>query len=332
MLRMRTLALALTMAAGLATQAWADPRCLPGDTEVVVNVNVKQILDSELVKSNKDLVNQLRVQLEAKLAEDEQVAKIVKALGFDPLTDLASITYAHPGTKDPQAGFIVVKGKFNLDKIQTVTDELATTKGDQFKVHKSGAQRLYEFTPGNGGRAFAAFAGNDTLLFSMDLDSVQAGLARLAGTRKSELRKELKDMLSTTSDKQSFSFLITNKAITNLSENAPVPNAEAIGQVTQTIDGISGAITAAKDIDFQLGVAFKDEPTAKKMVGAANGGLLFARTMIAQKAMEDEKLAPAVDIANTIRIVAQGSNVIARGQISYANLEKLIKLANQFKQ
>ena len=51
-------ALVCVLGAGLASTRAADPKYLPSDTEIVFTVNVKQILATELVKKNKDAIDQ----------------------------------------------------------------------------------------------------------------------------------------------------------------------------------------------------------------------------------------------------------------------------------
>jgi hypothetical protein len=46
---------------------------------------------------------------------------------------------------------------------------------------------------------------------------------------------------------------------------------------------------------------------------------------VAEKAKEDEKFKTAVDIVNTVRVTTQGPNLVIRGQVTFANLEKLLQ-------
>jgi len=129
----------------------------------------------------------------------------------------------------------------------------------------------------------------------------------------------------TTSNKQSFSFTATGTALAKLIENAPIPNADAATGILQQLDGITAAVTLAKDIQFQFGVNAKDADTAKKAADGGNFGLIMIRTMAQEKAKVDEKWLPLVDIAKTLRITSDGNNVLLRGEVTLENLEKLSK-------
>ena len=125
-----------------------------------------------------------------------------------------------------------------------------------------------------------------------------------------KLEKEFKTLLETTNDKQSISVAATGAALGKLVAGANVPNADAVNGVLQGMDGVSLAITVAKDVQFQIGVNAKDEENAKKMAVAGNAGLQVITLLATQKAQQDEKLMPLVDIAKTLRIVTQNSVVV----------------------
>ena len=67
--------LAFLVVAGLCVSSaagWAvDARLLPANTEVVFSVNIKQILDSELIKSKQGAVKSLKDALENLPGNDE---------------------------------------------------------------------------------------------------------------------------------------------------------------------------------------------------------------------------------------------------------------------
>src|SRR5262249_51251925 len=86
--------LAAAVLAALATPAGAaevDP-LLPADTEAVMSVSVKQLLDSPLAKKDKGLEH-----LRELIKSEAEVDQALTDLGFDPLTDLDTITLAGRG-------------------------------------------------------------------------------------------------------------------------------------------------------------------------------------------------------------------------------------------
>jgi hypothetical protein len=155
-----------------------------------------------------------------------------------------------------------------------------------------------------------------------------AALDRATGKEKSVLKKNVKDLLQTVNAKQSISGIATGSALARALEDAPIPNAQAIGPALAAIEGLSGALTIGKDIQFQLGIGTKDEETAKDFAQKANFGLIVAKGLLAQKAKEDMKLLPLVDVLNTLRAEAKGSSLVLRAEVTVENIEKLIKSFN----
>ncbi len=314
--------LMLTLMACLPSSARAvDPKYLPGDTEVVVTINLQQMLKSEVAQQYKQLVDQGKGFLEAQI-QNNPAAKYLEKSGFDLFRDLHGVTVASNGSKDLEGGALIIEGKFNPEKLQATAEEIARENPDVLKISKIGGARVFEITPPGEKRAYAALLNDSILVASPSQDTVKE---IIAGMQRKQLKENFKSLLQTTSSKQSFSFAATGAALAKLIENAPVPNADAAAGMLQALDGISAAVTLTKDVQFQLGVNAKDDETAKKTVAAGNFGLLTIRTLAAQKAKEDEKLQPLVDVSKTLRITSEGNNIVLRGEISVENLEKLIK-------
>lgn len=317
--------LALAVAAFAAQSRAADLKYLPDDTEIILNLNVKQILNSELVKGQKAILDQIKDQMKANTPEEAK--KYLEAIGFDLFRDLDSITVAGPGKKDHDAGLIIIEGSFQPTKFYEAAAQAAKDHGDHLKITKSGEFKVLEIQA-EGKTFYAAMVSKTTILGSLSKEYFNKGLKRAAGTEQSTLKQNVKDLLKTVNSKQSISGIATGAALSKALEDAPIPNAQAIGPALAAIEGLSGALTIGKDVQFQLGVGTKDEETAKDFAQKANFGLIVAKGLVAQKAKEDMKLLPAVDILNTLRAEAKGSSLILRGEVSVENIEKLIKNFN----
>lgn len=316
-------AMALTLVALISPQARAiDPKLLPGDTELLFTLNLKQMLDSPVAKQYKDLIDQGRGAIEGRF-QNNPAAKYLEKAGFDVLRDLHSVTIASNGSKEVDALFIVVEGKFDPAKIVDTAQEIARENAEALKITKIGSVQVFEITPAGEKRVYAALINDKTLIVCATHEGVKDAVN---GSAPRAMKDGFKSLLKTTSPKQSFSFVATGPALAKLAENAPVPNADVAVGMLQGLDGLSIAVTLNKDIQFQVGVTSKDEETTKKAVAMGNFGLLTVRTLAAQKAKQDERLQPLVDVAKTLRITSEGNNVVLRGDISLENLEKLIKL------
>lgn len=302
----------------------ADPKYLPGDTEIVFTINVKQILGSELIKSQKDRLEQVKQLIQSQLPGDNQAKEYLEKMGFDPYRDLTSITVGMPPTKETDAAVVLIEGKFEGDKLMTTAEQAARDHGEVIKIRKAGRFKIFEITPPGEKRLYASLIAGDTLVACASEETINSIVARAIGTKQTPLKKELLALLQTTSSKQSLNFVATGNAIVKLAEGAPVPNQQAL-QAIQAVEGFSGAVTIGKDVQLQLGVLAKDAAAAKAFADQANAGLPVVRFLVAQQAQQDERLAPLVDAVKTLRASAQGSNLILRGELSVENIQKLLQ-------
>jgi hypothetical protein len=315
----------VTLVSALATPAPVralDPKYLPNDTEIVFTINLKQILDSELLKANKEAVEHGKTALENQ-AGDNPLMKYLKSAGFDIFRDLQSITVANNGGKEPTA--IIIEGTFDPAKFKATAEEAAKANPDALKISRAAGQTIYEISPPGDKKAFATLINGKVLYAAMTREELADAVGRVAGTKTSNLNKDYAVLLDTVNNKQSVSFVATGAALSKLTKDAPIPNGDAAAAVLQSIDGLSGAITVGKEVEFQIGVNAKDEATAKKMAQDGNGMLLGVKFLVGQQATKDERLAPLVDIAKTLRLDNQGSNVLLRGTVSLDVIEKLMK-------
>lgn len=327
MLRPRRLSAALALAA-LAVAASlraAQPGHLPADTEMVLTINFKQILQSELVKAQKQALDLARGALENALPGEDQAMKYLKAADFDPFRDLVSVSFALPATKNPEEGVVIVRGRFTPEKFYGVAEQAAKDNADVIKLTQAGAVRVIEVSPPGEKKGYVSLVGSSVLVAAPNKAKLEAVTAALGG-RGGKHKPAFADLLKTTNPKQSFSFVATGPALAKLLEDNPnVPNAEQALPVLQQLQGVSGALTIGKDVQFQLAIGTKDAPTAMKLAQGANIGLFTARALVNQKVMEDPKLAPVNDIMKTLRVSAQGTSLVITGNASVTAIEQLMK-------
>lgn len=327
MLSYRRFHLAVLVVAGLIVSSSAsravDVRLLPANTEMVLTINVKQMLNSELAKSKKDAVDQIKAALDNPQAAEAM--KYLKDMGFDPFTDLTSITVAHPGSQEPKDLFIVIDGVFNPGKFIATANKAAEDNAGLVRTSKFGTHTIYEVQGPE--TVYISLVNGKSVVMAAELDVLKGAITRSTGT--TVVATKVSDLLRTTNDKQSMSIAITGEALGRLIAN--VPNAGNLPIDTESIKGITGAITITKEINFQLGIGSKDEKSAKELVAAADGGLFLIKNLVAGQAKQNPDLIPAMEVLRTLRVSQNGSNAVLTGSISQENLEKLLKsLGNQF--
>jgi hypothetical protein len=322
MILRRVLCTALVLAlAAYTTARAADPKTLPSDTELLVTINVKQILNSPLVKANQAAVNQGKKTLEDQYG-DHPAMQLIKKAGFDLFKDMDTFTITTNGGKDPSA--IIVEGKFNATKFPAAVEDLARENPNTLSITKQGGQAFYEITPAGEKALYATLINNKVLIAAADKEALTGAMARLEGTKKTTFKREFASLLSTTNAKQSFSFVATGAAMTKLMENPNIPNGNAAGAAFADIDGIAASFTIGKNIDFQLGLNAKDEPSARKKAKDWNSMIPVLQVVIDNQAQRDEKFAPLSDIIKSIKITSTGNNVLLKGTMSVDVIEALL--------
>jgi len=297
-----------------------DPKILPNDTEVVIQINLKQMLESPIAKANKALLEKGIEAARAKITESPANKYLEKA-GFDPIRDLYSITVAGPAAKDLDSGFVVIEGKFNVEKFDAAASDAAADNSDALKVHKIGGKQVYEITPNGEKTVFATLVSPSLMVAASSKDGLSDGIARLSGGKSSKLNKMFQAILPTVNDKQSLSMAMTSNVLNNGLKEAPIPpNQDAVDTLKQ-IDAVSFSVTLGKNIEIAGTLIAKDNESAKKIAGMGNLGIIFLKGMAGGKVKEDPNLQPALDMLNTIRIAETGERVTLRAEITQENLE-----------
>src|SRR5207245_2549116 len=86
--------LLVTLTMGGTVRAAEADKLLPNESEYVVTLNVRSLLDSALTKKYG------LPKMQELLKSDQEIQEIFKSLGLDPLADIHSLTLASTDTKD----------------------------------------------------------------------------------------------------------------------------------------------------------------------------------------------------------------------------------------
>jgi hypothetical protein len=273
-------------ALGLATvfpftsvQAAATPDCLtPSDAELVVQVNVRQMLQTPLVK--KHALDPLKALLE----RSSETRRLLRAAGLDPFKDIDTISLCTSGR--PLTGaklLIVVRGSFTPDKVRTAADDYAKKHPDRLKMVQEGDLSMWEIHSDDKS-FYAAFADPKTLVMTATKKdtaavihrtgqspqqpsaAMQAALAHLKGGENMWMAlaatEEIKQLLK--SDNTSKDFAAALQSVTGaleLSDDAQfrlvvhTNSAEAAAQIKSKLDELMPLLSflgAGKDKSGQI--------------------------------------------------------------------------------
>lgn len=301
------------LSAGLAVMALALPcraadgeKYLPNNSDGVVTIDVKLLLDSPIAKRNLEQVKPL-------LKANENYQKTMEALGLDPFKDIETILIGAPGGDDASKAVVVVQGKFNAKKLHALAEQAASKDDGMVKIEKVGNDHIYQITAQGRGEKpnFAALLGDTMLVGSPSRDMVVEALDKKAGKKKGELKKDLAALLAKADTKQAIRFAAVDV----------IPQGELAGMVKSA----SGGITIGEDIKISVTLNAKDDKAATAVSEKVDEGLRQAKQFVGIFALKETKIAPLVDVLNTFEVKAQDAVVTIKGEASKSVVEKIEK-------
>jgi hypothetical protein len=313
------------VAVALPARAAEVDKFLPNETEAVITLNVRQVLDSPLVKKYGE------GEIKKALNKDEKAKKILDALGLDPLKDINSVTIAVPtlaAGKDLNKGLLIVHGKFDTDKFRAKAEEVVKEEGAALKVHKVGGYTLYELkppkekgTPAGLEATFLGLVNADTLVAGAAQDAVVEALDKQAGKKTTSVNKELQGLVEKADAKQSLWAVLPASAL----RKSPLGKGDDAKAFLAKCESISLGVTVADDVKAQLLLAATNATAAKDLTAKLNDGLDQAKQIVGFLVTNNKDVAPLVDFLDTVKVAAQGNAVTVKGEFEKGVIEKSIK-------
>jgi hypothetical protein len=293
---------------------------VPPDTEMLVTVNVRQVVDSPLFKKHalapaRDALNSIN-----------EVEDVLKDLGFDPFKDLDRVVVASPGGNK---GLIIVHGKFDLAKFKAKGDEAVRDNGDVLKVHKIGDGAgghflVYEVVLPDDESLFVSHASDKAMLISSGKDYVVEALKRGKTKKRAALKNKAFQALVEKMDvKQSVSVAALGKALKGEAlDEAP----KMVKELVEKIDAVGGGITfGEEDVKFEMVVSAKTEREAASLKEGADKSLKFGLAALLLLAEDRKDLQALADVVKTVRTSVKGKLVTIRGRVTAEVLQGAFK-------
>ena len=158
---------------------------LPKETEFIVQVNVKQMLESDIVK--KFALGHLKQVLEGMDAQ-----KMLADLGLDPMKDIEKITVGAWGkNQEDMNAVFVVRGTFDAKKIMEAAQTAAKDMADKVSIIEEGDLKLIKFIGDKGKPGYIAVQDGKPIIAATDKKLLTASVAALNDKAKPALSKEL---------------------------------------------------------------------------------------------------------------------------------------------
>jgi hypothetical protein len=313
-------ALAATLAAAPARAAEVDKH-LPDDTELLVSVNVRQVLDSDLFK--KYALEQAREALK----QQEDLKAALDELNFDPFRDLDRVLVALPSGSEQDRGLLVAYGHFDLDRIKARAEDLAKNQPEVLKVLKvpdgaGGKAVVYQVNAqGQPTPFFVALPDKGTLLASPGKDYVVDALQKEHAAGGPQLKnKDFQALLEKMDDaKQAVSVAGVGAALT---EGSP----DEVKALFAKVEAVGGGVRIADDLKIEVAVSAKSAEDAKELRQEVVADLKQARLLLTALSFADRpEIDLLLDVVNGVKVTGKDKEVLLKATVSADALEEALK-------
>jgi hypothetical protein len=320
-------------AALLAAGLWALPagaadldRFLPGDTNFVLIVNVKQI------RSWPGLPKEMRDQAE-QLLKHKEVQQVLRGTAFHPLRDVDRVVIASAdsasavkenGAASAGGGpsFVLLEGRFDPAKLQARAEQGAKEMPDRIKLHQAGGRMLVEMPGPDAMRLYAAFLDKNTLMITTSKGQADEALARAAGKAKGELKSaQMRALLAKANDKLAVQWLGSADMVVGGKVSVTSINGKTTTEVTHTtlkdtgFEAFIGGIALGKqDLKLHTRLRAADKRKAEQLAATMSKGLQQAVNTVKYEVDRDKALEPLLVAVQSARITSKGNIVVVEGR------------------
>jgi hypothetical protein len=233
-------------------RASAD-RLTPADAGFIVSVNFRQILDSPLIKKN------ALPAINAALAKEAHVRKLLETAGLDPLKDIDSLTVTGTIEGKQPRGFAVLRGRFQPDKLLAVLTEHAKEKAEKVKILDEGGLKIVRFEDHKP--VFAAFADNKTLIIAPEKSDLLEVVGR-ASKGPARLSKDLAGAIAKVSGKDALWLAVV---ISDEIKKALPGDNPAVAELVGPVKAITGGIELTDAVGLAIVIHTGDEDGASAL-------------------------------------------------------------------
>ena len=310
----------LAGASAPAARAADVDKYLPADSEYVVAVNVRQVLDSEIIK--KYALGQIKDLL---AGSDPQ--KFLKDLGLDPLKDVDRVVIGASGTDQTDfKGLVIVHGKFDPQKLYKAAEAQTKKDPDHFSLVKDGADVMFKFQPDQGNPAYGTVINENTVVVGSDKKLITAALAASGGDKKPAIHKDLAALVNRMDEKASlYVCLLTKDKLAKL----PIPGgaAAAPGLKDQLgkLDAVTVSVKVTADVALEVGLGLSDNNAADEMGKMVDDQINQIKGLLPFLVANDPNMKPLADAAKSLKSTVKGKTVSISGKVPGDAIGKLLK-------
>lgn len=314
------------LVAGLSgmTARAADPdKLLPASSEMVLQINVRQVLDSDLTK--KYALEQLKQILDGNAAK-----KVLGELGLDPLKDIDQLIVSGSGSnKQDVKGLIIVHGKFDKEKLFKAAEAQTKREPDKFAKVTEDDVTMYKFVPDNADQSlYVSILDERTIVASNDKKMVVEASKANEGNSAVKIKADLANILRKIDGKSSIyaAALLKGKL-----DEVKLPNGgnlpidtSAFQDLLPKIEALSLVVQVKADVTMEVTVGMKNEAAATDFQTALDEFLKQIKPLVQIAGAAEPRAKPLVDVLGTIKTSTKSKDVIIVGKVTGAMIGKIV--------
>ncbi len=294
----------------------ADPdKLLPEDAEFVFSLNMKQVVESEIIKQY--ALEQLKQALQGADAK-----KFLTDLGLDPLKDVERVIVGGTGTDQSDIhGLMIVHGKFDPEKLFKAAEAQTKKDPDHFTMVKDGKDVMFKYQPDDGNPAYGTVVNATTVILGSDKKMVTTALA--VGDKKPKLGKDVSALIAKQDDKASLWMVgVTKDKLNKLPKGAQ--NAQGLDKM----ETVSIAVRVTKDISLDVTIGMADADAAETFAKTIEDGLQQAKGALPFLAAMNPQLKPLVDVVNSIKTTTKDKSITLSAKMPGKAIGDLLKMGD----
>jgi hypothetical protein len=304
-------ALGLLLLAGLAAPTRAaevDP-ILPAESEGVLFVNVRQILDSDLVK--KYALGQIQQALKGNDAQ-----KNLEKLGLNPLKDIDRVSGGFWGkTPDDMKSVFVVRGKFDPEKLFAAASEESKKAPEKLSIVSEGSVKVIKFVTEDGKPPmFASVADEGTIVAGNDVKLVANAFTTAQKKGKAAIRGDLAKLVTAQDERAS---LFVCALTTGKAELPPGVDLSQIGidgaklaKQLEKMSTVAMTLRMTEGVSLEIGMGMKDADAADDFAGTVDQLLTMGKAFLPIIAGQQPAMKPvADDVVKSLKSKVKGNDV-----------------------
>ncbi|HEX4608543.1 MAG TPA: hypothetical protein VH092_10090 [Urbifossiella sp.] len=316
------LVLAAAVAAAAPTRAAEPDRLLPPDADVVVSVNVRQVLESDIVK--RYALENLKQTLQGNDAQ-----ALLRDLGLDPLKDVDRVVIGLSGKDETDFKYlVVVHGTFDPEKLYKAAEAQTRKDANHFAMVKDGSDVMFKYTPDDGNPLYGTVVDDKTVVLSGDKKGITTALA-VPPKGKAALDRQLSSLIGKMDDKATVWVAgLANGRLDKAKLKGPAAN-PGVQSLVGNLQTGTLVVRVEKDVNLLIGLGMKDVFTAEDANKTVGELLQTVKGALPFLAANDPKLKALIEPSKSLKSEVKDQTVVITGKLSGDAIGKLIAPGNE---